>query len=227
MSAEVSTDPQAGISTGAGAVGTDTARVTLASDDPAVATLGATTGAAVITDANGTIQQYLRGLIKQWIAGTLVLASRWYTSPVSVVRPANADAYTAGDVVGGAISFPSLGLSGEVIQITSVELEIDVAAIPSGMTSFALYLYSVTPPSALADNAVFDLASGDRASFLGKVTAGTPVDEVSTLYVRTNGINAQMKLAGTGLFGYLVTAGGYTPAGSSETYKVTLHTAAV
>lgn len=39
-------------------------RVTLASDDPAVSVLGATTGAAVITDSNGTIQQYLRGLIK-------------------------------------------------------------------------------------------------------------------------------------------------------------------
>lgn len=63
----------------ASALGAGTAaaalRTTLASDDPAVATLGATTGAAVITDANGTIQQYLRGLIKQWIAGTLVLGT--------------------------------------------------------------------------------------------------------------------------------------------------------
>ncbi len=37
--------------------------------------IGSTTGAAVITDANGTVQQYLRGLIKQWIAGTLVLGT--------------------------------------------------------------------------------------------------------------------------------------------------------
>lgn len=51
----------------ANALGAGTAaaahRTTLASDDPAVATLGATTGTKVITDANGTIQQYLRGLI--------------------------------------------------------------------------------------------------------------------------------------------------------------------
>lgn len=63
----------------ANALGAGTAaaanRVTLASDDPAVATLGATSGAAVVTDANGTIQQYLRGLIKQWIAGTLVIGT--------------------------------------------------------------------------------------------------------------------------------------------------------
>lgn len=41
MSAETSTDPQAGVSLGAGAVATDTPRVTLASDDPAVASLDA------------------------------------------------------------------------------------------------------------------------------------------------------------------------------------------
>lgn len=50
-------------------------RTTLASDDPAVATLGAISGAKVITDANGTIQQYLRGLVSQWIAGTLVIGT--------------------------------------------------------------------------------------------------------------------------------------------------------
>ncbi len=58
---------QAGVTAGAGAVAANTQRVTLASDDPAVAVLGATTGAAVITDANGAIQQYLRGLVKLWV----------------------------------------------------------------------------------------------------------------------------------------------------------------
>jgi hypothetical protein len=37
--------------------------------------LGTTAGAAVITDANGSIQQYLRGIIKQWLAGTLVIGT--------------------------------------------------------------------------------------------------------------------------------------------------------
>lgn len=52
-------------------------RVTLASDDPAVATLGATTGAKVITDANGTLQQYLRGLVYQ-----LITAGASFFTPV-------------------------------------------------------------------------------------------------------------------------------------------------
>lgn len=50
-------------------------RTTLASDDPAVSVLGATSGAKVITDATGTIQQYLRGLVTQWTAGTLVIGA--------------------------------------------------------------------------------------------------------------------------------------------------------
>jgi hypothetical protein len=36
-------------------------------------TLGTTTGAAVITDVDGTIQQYLRGLVKLWLAGITAL----------------------------------------------------------------------------------------------------------------------------------------------------------
>lgn len=44
------------------------------------AALGTTAGAAVITDANGTIQQYLRGLVKRWVdalgAGTAAAALR-------------------------------------------------------------------------------------------------------------------------------------------------------
>lgn len=153
--------------------------------------------------------------------------SQGYTSAVTVTRPANVTPYTANDDVGGAITFPTMGPSGGNVIITSGELEIDVAAVPTGMTSFRLYLYSVTPPSALADNAAWDLPAGDRASFLGYVDLGTPVDLGSTLYVRTDGINAHFKLAGTSLFGYLVTNGGFTPAGNSEVYVVTLHATAL
>lgn len=49
--------------------------VSVATGHGAGATIGTTSGAAVITDANGTLQQYLRGLVKQWIAGTLVIGT--------------------------------------------------------------------------------------------------------------------------------------------------------
>lgn len=146
-------------------------------------------------------------------------------SRVSFTRPSNTTAYTANDVVGAtaaALTFPDIGPSQGRIMITSASLEVDVSAIPSGMTSFTLHLYSVTPPSALADNAAFDLPSGDRASYLGSISLQSPATLGSTLYVEVNGINKQLKLAGTSLFGYLVTAGAYTPT-SASVKVVTLH----
>jgi len=150
-----------------------------------------------------------------------------YSAALTITRPANQDAYTARDVVGGALTFPSMGPSAGRIILTSAQLEIDISAIPAGMAAFSLYLYSVTPPSAVADNGAFDIPSGDRASFLGKVALGTPVDEGSTLYVESNSVNKQIELAGTSLFGYLVTEVGFTPAANSEVYVVTLHAVAV
>lgn len=146
-----------------------------------------------------------------------------YSAPLTITRPANQTPYTALDVVGGALTFPSMGPSAGRIMLTSTQLELDIAAIPTGMTSFFLALYNITPPSALADNAPWDLPSGDRASFLGIVQLGTPVDLGSTCYIETNIVNKQIKLAGTSLFGYLVTAGAFTPAANSEVYVSTLH----
>lgn len=156
--------------------------------------------------------------------------SGYASGMVSVTRPSNTDAYTAGDVVGAtaaAITFPTMGPSGggEVI-ITTVQLERDVTAVISGETTYTLHLYSVTPPSALADNAAFDLPSGDRASYRGLIYLGAPVDLGSTLYVEQNGVNKQVTLASGSLYGYLVTAGGYTPA-SAAVFRIGLHSVAV
>ncbi len=148
---------------------------------------------------------------------------------VSVTRTNDTNAYAAGDVIGAAtgstaaLQFANLrpGGAGE-FMITSATLEIDVSAIPSGMTTFELALYSVTPPSALGDNAAWDLPSGDRASFLGRIQLGAPVDLGSTLYVSVDGINKQISLAGTGVFAYLITDAAYTPT-AQAVHKVGLH----
>jgi hypothetical protein len=150
-----------------------------------------------------------------------------YHSKVTITRPANTDAYIAGDVVGGAIAFPDIGsLAGDSF-ITSASLRINVSSVPAGMTSFRLHLYDVTPPSALADNAPWDLPSGDRASYLGYIDLGSPADVGSTLYVQADQINKQVRLRNNyTLYGYLTTAGGYTP--TSEAVKaVELHAVAL
>lgn len=156
-----------------------------------------------------------------------------YVSSVTITRPNDTNIYAAKDAIGSAtaaggavLTFANIGRIGEML-ITSVAIEIDVTAIPAGMTSFDLHLYSVTPPSDLGDNGAWDLAVADRASYLGKIILGTPVDEVSTLYVEQHsnpGVNLpkQVTLASTSLFAYLVTVGGYTPT-ALAVKKITLH----
>lgn len=212
---------------GAGAVTAGTQRTTLASDDPAVSVLGATSGAKVITDANGTIQQYLRGFISQWISSTLTFASQGLGSAVSLTRTNDTNPYTINDVIGSATGSTAaltfaVAATGENI-ITSIALEIDESAVISGEAGYRLHLYNITPPSALGDNAAWDLPSGDRASYLGFVDFGQPVDLGSTCYIETNGINKQITSISGNVFGYLVTLGAYTPT-ASLVYKSTMHT---
>lgn len=157
-----------------------------------------------------------------------VASSAGYDVALSVTR-ASGTIYAANDVLGAAaaaLTFAAMGPASGSITITGAQLEIDVTSVPTGMTSFKLALYNVTPPSALADNAVFDLPSGDRASFLGFLDLGSPVDLGSTLYVETVQ-SKQIKLAASGsLFAYLITNGSYTPAASSEVHVITLHAVA-
>jgi hypothetical protein len=173
--------------------------------------------------------------ISQTTPGTtdsVSVKSQGYSASASVTRPNDTNIYAAGDVIGAAtgstaaIEFANMGPSGKEIMITSSALEVDVAAIPSGMSTFRLHLYNVTPPSALGDNAAWDLPAGDRASYLGYLDLNGPIDLGSTLYVEQNGVNKQVKLAGTSLFGYLVTYGSYTPT-ASTVKKTTLHSIAV
>lgn len=142
----------------------------------------------------------------------------------SFTRPSNTNTYGAGDVVGAtaaALRFEGLAQPGSDLMITSSTLRIDLSAVPSGMTSFTLHLYGVTPPSALADEATWDLPSGDRASYLGSIALGTPVDVGSTLFIEANSLAKMIHPLGRDIYGYLVTVGTYAGA-SAGTYSITL-----
>ena len=161
-------------------------------------------------------------------AWQVAVTTAGYTSQPTVTRPANTTPYTAGDVVGGAITFTNAGSGGVII--TDIDLRIDITAVPSGMTSFRLHLYNVTPPSAIVDNSPWTFGSGDDASYLGYIDVGTPallVAGAASLFVETSGINKKILLASTSVFGYLVTNGGFTPAANSEVYTPRLQTVGV
>jgi hypothetical protein len=74
-----------------------------------------------------------------------------------------------------------------------------------------LYLFDVTPPSALADDAGFTFSSGDRASFLGSIALAQTVNVGTTQYIENNNIQKQIRLRGTSVFGYLVNGTTLTP----------------
>lgn len=189
---------------------------------------GGGSGGGDASAANQATQITAEQLTNSLLQGTLTVSSGGFKSKPTVTRPNDTTPYAAGDVVGGAITFASIGPAGGHVMLTSCDLMVALAAVPSGMTSFRLHLYDVTPPSALADNTAWDLPSGDRASYLGYVDMGLPVDLGSTLYVQTDSVNRQSKLAAasTSLFGYLVTTGAYTPT-ASEVYTPTLRAAAI
>jgi hypothetical protein len=143
---------------------------------------------------------------------------------VSVTRPNDTAAYTAGDIIGtatgstAAITISSIGSINKIIRITDTKFYVSTGTLPSGMTSFRLHLYNATPPSAYGDNTAWDLPSGDRSSYLGYVDLGTPVDVGSTLYVQQTGLTYSFRMGSTAsLYGYLVTNGAFTP--SAQTVK--------
>lgn len=152
-------------------------------------------------------------LIASPSSGAGVIASATFT-------PAAAG-YSAGDIIDVAKVFnwtyADTGLAvptSALIRITTSILKIDAVAVISGETSYALQMYSVTPPSAPVDNATWTLASADLPSYLGSVSLGTPVDLGAALYAKTGGLTDEIKLD-TGLssiYGQLVTTGAFTAA---------------
>jgi len=123
--------------------------------------------------------------------------------------PAGAS-HNAGDCNGAAQEFALDVPSGCLFMITDADLYIDGGTAEA--TAWRLHLYNVTPPSALADDAVFDVPSGDRSAYLGYIDLGTGVDLGATQGVQNAGVNRTVKLSGTSVFGYLVNLTTLTPA---------------
>jgi hypothetical protein len=149
------------------------------------------------------------------------VAGKAYRTTATITRPSNTTAYAAGDVVGDTggsaiISLTAAGPSAGFVIIQSVSLVFSDSAVPSGIGAFRLHLYSASP-TAIADNAVFDLAAGERATYMGFIDLPTPSDFGSSLYIQTDYPGRLIKLgaASTTLFAELETRGAYTPVSAS------------
>lgn len=150
-----------------------------------------------------------------------------YGDTETITRPNDITAYTAGDVIGptggvsAAIEFKPMGEGGRETFLMSLRLMIFDTGVISGETAYRLHLYDSLPPSALADNAPWDLPAGDRASYRGFIDIPAPTDLGSTLFAEVSGLNKEIKVPSQSLWGYLVTIAGYTPSALRQ-YRLAL-----
>lgn len=159
---------------------------------------------------------------------SLTVDGKAYRTTVTITRPSNTTAYTAGDVVGDTggsaiLTFTNAGPSGGFVIVQSVSLVFSDSTVPSGMGAFRLHLYSASP-TAIADNAVFDLVSGERSNYMGYIDLPTPLDFGSSLYTQVDYPGRLIKLAAasTTFYAELETRGAYTPV-SASTIQVRLN----
>lgn len=152
-------------------------------------------------------------------------------SSASFTRPTGTTAYSAGDVVGPAeavLQFSNIAnYAGRSIIISGATLEIDTNTVPTGMTSFKLHLYNAAP-TAIAENAAFDLPEADRDKYIGNITISAPSDLGSTLWSQNDNLNFNAKLSDISMsvYGMLTTDAAHTPV-SACVYKVTLYSVGV
>lgn len=152
---------------------------------------------------------------------SLTVDGKAYRVTTTITRPSNTTLYTAGDVVGdtngsAVITLSGAGPSGGYVLLQSMSLVFSDSVVPAGMAAFRVHFYSAAP-TAIADNAPFDLLSGDRTNYMGYVDLPTPQDFGSTLYTQTDYSGRLVKLAtgSTTLFAEIETRGGYTPVSAS------------
>jgi hypothetical protein len=145
-------------------------------------------------------------------------------SNASVTFTPAATSHTAGDCVGAAGEFTSMGTSGARIMITSATLYIDNTAALA--TSWRLHLYNVTPTSAIADDAAWDFADADVTQYLGYIDLPSTATDIGTnQWAQVDGLNKQIKLSGTSVFAYLQNLSTVTLTATA--HIVTLHAVAV
>jgi len=156
---------------------------------------------------------------------SLGVAGTAFRAAVTIERPDNTTGYTAGDVIGIAdsgtpanagsaiITLPSIGPAGGYILVQSVRLMIGATSVPAGMGAFRLHLYTASP-TAILDNAAFDLVSGDVGKYAGFIDLPTPADFGSILISQLDYAGTLLKLAAgsSTLYAELETRGAYTPA---------------
>lgn len=179
-------------------------------------------GSAGTANTDVSTVQGITGGVPLSVSMNTAPAGLAYLSTATITRAANTTPYTANDVYGTVFELQNIGPSGGFVFLSSLDIMFNLTTLPSGMSSFAIYLYSSSPPSAITDNNPFNVASGDRASIMslnGFNLFASLARGGGSVVAESLGINQLFKLASnsTSIWGYLVTVSAFTPAANSET----------
>lgn len=185
--------------------------------------LGVTSGAAVITDANGTAQQYLRGLVKLWIAG--LAAGEAHIGEVSgnsaavqvALTVSTSPAYSSGDSIGGKITIANAArAAGRSTTLQNMTVLDRANQSPAG----TILIFNADPVNAtITDNAAFVYSTDDL-----KVVARIPVAASDYVTINSKSIAGLPNLgrvlgapaSGTSLFAAFVTTSTPTFAATTD-----------
>lgn len=172
-------------------------------------TQGVTTGAAVVTDAAGTIQQYLRGIIKLLVDKITVKGQAWhYTQTLTVTN----GVYVIGDVVGGLLTITTATSKNAGHGILNTVKLCGVSAI-----AYELWLFTAdVADTAIADQDPLTLAAADGLLSLGTVPISTAdynagANAFNNATVRGVGLEYHSGAATTSIYGYLKATATTTP----------------
>lgn len=183
--------------------------------DGANATHGVTTGAAVITDAAGTLQQYLRGIVKLLAAGINVVVTNAGTFAVQAAATLAAETTKVIGVVRNADG------SGNLLTSTGAALDVNIKsganangrAVPASSAPVVLNSMTYTAVAASASATKFG-ATGASGDYLDGVLI-VPATAAAGVVSITDGAGSAITIfAGGGTTALPTLAPFYVPIGA-------------
>lgn len=224
---------------GAGAVSSATQRTTLASDDPAVAVLGAQADAA---SATTSIKAALRAIatalgttaldLGSGTGGSRTLRTILDTTQVAsvldcsttVTRPADTNAYTANDAFSNSTSAPTAGgftFTSAAASSGGGGIITDAVIVASAGTLYQgeIWLFD-SAATAINDNAAFALSDSDALLALGKIPFTLAVEATNNSSAHVTGLNIGFHCVGSANLRFLIKILNAPTPGNAETLTV-------
>ena len=155
-------------------------------------------------------------IMENEIAG--IIARCQFDRPADVVPYAINDVVSSSTLSGVNMTF-SIGTASVLLMgATFVNSE---ASVPAGQSGFKLHLYNAAP-TAIVDNAAFNLIAADRAKYIGYMQFDLPLDVGDSNISQNNNANIVAKSANGILYGVLTTDTAYTASSTTSTVNITV-----